>query len=102
MPTGSVAINAQLTAEELQAVIADNASYRSQNSLTMADNLIDAIEALRGIPVSEVDHSGERVRIEINALLDQQKNAIKWRNIRRATLGPPTFLIPATKSIRYQ
>lgn len=102
MPTGSVAINAQLTAEELQAVIADNASYRSQNSLTMADNLIDAIEALLAIPLSEVDHSGERARIEVRVLQEQQRQAIKWRNIRRVTLGPPTFLIPARTPIRNQ
>lgn len=88
-------ISGQLTAEELQVIIADNASYRSQQSVAMADALIDAIEALLAIPLSEVDHSGERIRIDVRVLQEQQQKAVKWREAKRFTLMPPTHYIPA-------
>lgn len=95
MATARVTISGEQSAEELQTIIAKNAAYRTRDDVVMAENLIDAAEALLAIPLSEFDHAGERARVEIQIVEKRLDRAIAWLATQRACNARPRHFIPA-------
>ena len=95
MATERITVNGDLSAEKLQKIIADNASYRTRRDMVMAANLIDAAEALLAIPLAEIDHSGERARVEVRVAQERLAEAIEWLELQRACSAPPRQYLPA-------
>lgn len=95
MATQRIELSAQLTAEELQGIIAANAAYRTRRDTVMAENLIDAAEALLAIPLAEVEHSGERARVEVRVVQERLDAAIAWLEAERACSATPRHFVPA-------
>lgn len=95
MATQRIDVSGSLTPDELQEAIANNASYYTRNDIVMAENFIDAAEALLAIPLSEFDHAGERARVEVRVVQERLEKAIDWLNTERACVAPPRHFIPA-------
>ena len=95
MATPRINVSSELSADALQAIIADNASYRSDSDQVKARNLIDAAEVLLAIPLTEFDHAGERARVEIRVVQDRLTAAIEWLEVEKACAAPPHSYVPA-------
>ncbi|MEN1680775.1 MAG: hypothetical protein AAGJ46_14395 [Planctomycetota bacterium] len=95
MATTRIALNGTLSAEQLQHMMAANAAYRTNCDRVMAENFIDAAEALLVVPLEEVDHSGERARVKVSAIEERLAKAVSWLESERACTATPRHFVPA-------
>lgn len=95
MATIRLKISGELSAEDLQKIIADSASYRTRKDIVMCENFIDAAEALLAVPLSEFDHAGERASLDVGVSQERLDKAIDWLETERACALPPRHFIPA-------
>ena len=95
MATSRIELSGDVTPEELQRVMTANASYQTRRDTVMAENFIDAAEALLVIPLSEMEHSGESARQEIAIVERSRDRALAWLQAERACTATPRHYVPA-------
>lgn len=72
-----------LSREELETVLRANATWEVEQSETQAREYVGAANALLALPITEFDHAGERVRLDIRILQENMLRAAKWLAYRR-------------------
>lgn len=88
-------LNATAYLAQLDQQVRDNLAYRSQNSLTMARLLIEAVEGLLIQRPSEARSggtSGESVRFDLATLLQVKRDAEKWLAGRNIAASQITYV----------
>jgi len=67
-----------LSREELEGVLRANATWEVDQDEAKAREYVAVASAMLALPVTEFDHAGERVRLDIRILQENMLRAARW------------------------
>ena len=95
MATARLTITGDLSAEELQNVVAANSDYDDFGDITKAQNCKNALRALLAIPLEEMDHAGERAKLVVAEWRKSLEDVVDWIGTEQGCTASPRQFIPA-------
>lgn len=95
MATQLLQIDSSSTRGELEEAFMEASFYRFPADVIKAQNYINLGTAILSLPLAEVEHGGERVRVEPRLIQEGIAAAERWLGVQAiATAKPVTYGIP--------